>query len=95
MDPLLLLMAGLLVIIVLQILRGRRVQKQALRTQSSVTVGAEVVTTAGLMGTVVAVDDDSVTIESVAGARTRWVRAAVARVVEPQAPQPTDPAPTD
>lgn len=83
MDPALLLLAGLFAIILLQVLRMRRVQRRAKDTQESVRLGSSVVTTAGLLGTVVDLDEESVTIESTSGSRTRWVRAAIARVTPP------------
>lgn len=100
MDPALLLLAGLFAVILLQVLRMRKVQRQAKETQDSVRLGSSVVTTAGLLGTVVDLDEESVTIESAPGTRTRWVRAAVARVTPPaegleNRPDSTDTSGTD
>lgn len=103
MDPALLLLVGLFAIILLQVLRTRRVQRQAKETRESVRLGSSVVTTAGLLGTVVDLDEESVTIESTPGGRSRWVRAAIARVTPPaeglEEPPPatgsTDEAATD
>lgn len=95
MDPGLILLAGLLAVILLQLFRMRRVQRQAAATQASVELGSTVVTTAGLLGSVVDLDEESVTIESTPGSRTRWVRAAVARVTPPAAALQDRPSTTD
>jgi preprotein translocase subunit YajC len=50
-------------------------------------------TASGMLGTVVDVDDEAVTIESTPGAQTRWVRAAISKVIEPKTP--TDDEATD
>lgn len=95
MDPGLILLAGLLAVILLQLFRMRRVQRQAASTQASVELGSTVITTAGLLGTVVDLDEESVTIESTPGNRTRWVRVAVARVTPPAAALQDRPSTTD
>ena len=87
MDPALLLVAGLAVILLLQFSRVRRQQREVRSTQAGIEVGAEVLTAAGMVGTVVGVDDAAVTLQGEDGHRTRWVRAAVIRVLPD-----TDPA---
>lgn len=44
----------------------------------------------GLFGTVVDVDEenDIITVESTPGTQTRWLRAAIAKVVEPPVAEP-------
>ena len=42
-------------------------------------------TGSGLLGTVVAVEGDTITLESAPGSRSRWVRAAIAKMIEPTA----------
>jgi len=66
---------------------ARRRQQQALRLQSSLQVGQEVLTTSGLYGRVVAVQDDDFILEAAPGVRTRWAKGAVARVLTPEAGQ--------
>jgi preprotein translocase subunit YajC len=74
----------LLVIFYFLIMRpARRRQQEALRLQSSLHVGQEVLTTSGLYGRIVGVDDDVLVIEAAPGVRMRWAKGAVARVVGP------------
>lgn len=108
MDPALLLVAGLAIILLLQFSRIRRQQRDAKATQAAVQVGAEVLTASGMIGTVVETTGASVTLAGEDGQRTRWVTAAVVRVLpdtdpassryqDPAAPGPgaTDPAVAD
>ncbi len=57
----------------------RRQQEQAM--QSTLSIGDEIRTAGGLYGTVVALDDESATIEASPGVELRYVRGAIARVV--------------
>jgi preprotein translocase subunit YajC len=66
-----------------------RTRKQA-ELLSKVTPGQEVMTTSGLYATVAAVEDDVVVLEASPGVRTRWAKAAVARILP--APTLSDPA---
>lgn len=75
---LLALMAGLLF---LMFSRTRKQQRETQRVQASLTVGAEVMTTAGLYATVVAIEDQVVTLETAPGQTARYDRRAVARVL--------------
>ena len=86
MDPALLLVAGLAVILLLQFSRVRRQQREVKATQSAVAVGAEVLTAAGMVGTVVEADGATVVLAGEDGQRTRWVTAAVVRVLGPDDP---------
>ncbi|WP_231495895.1 preprotein translocase subunit YajC [Cellulomonas sp. HZM] len=64
--------------------RSRKMQKQQAEFRNNLTAGDEVMTGSGLFGTVVDVDDDVVWLESEpGGARTRWIRAAIAKKIEP------------
>lgn len=54
------------------------------RLQASLAVGDEVVTTGGVVGTVVQADDREVVLETVPGTRLRLVRGAVAGVRPPE-----------
>ncbi|MDX1449549.1 MAG: preprotein translocase subunit YajC [Acidimicrobiia bacterium] len=71
----LLLMLGAFV--VLFILPQRRRKKQVESLQAALTLGDEVQTIGGIMGRVVALDDDSVVIE-VEDGRLRFTRRAIA-----------------
>ncbi|MET7331350.1 preprotein translocase subunit YajC [Nonomuraea sp. NPDC005650] len=61
----------------------RKRQQEALQMQNSLAPGARVMTTTGLFGTVVAVDNEDVVLEIAPGIETRWVKAAIGRVVTP------------
>lgn len=86
MDPALLLVAGLAVILLLQFSRVRRQQREVRATQSAVAVGAEVLTASGMVGTVVEATGATVVLAGEDGQRTRWVTAAVVRVLGPDDP---------
>lgn len=57
-------------------------RREAEQMQAALAPGDEVVTIGGLYGTVTGVDDESVMLEVAPGVETRYVRAAVARVVK-------------
>ncbi|MEU1719100.1 preprotein translocase subunit YajC [Actinomadura sp. ATCC 39365] len=61
----------------------RKRQQEAQQMQNSLTPGARVMTTTGLFATVVAVDNEDVVLEVAPGIETRWVKAAIGRVVQP------------
>lgn len=63
--------------------RTRKQQRAAADFRSHLAPGQEVMTGGGMFGTVVAVVDDIITIESTPGSQTRWLRAAIAKVIEP------------
>jgi preprotein translocase subunit YajC len=65
---------------------ARNRQRKAMATRANVEPGVEVTTTAGLIGTVVSVDDDSVTLEIAPGVHSRFVKAAIGRVNTPVEP---------
>jgi preprotein translocase subunit YajC len=65
----------LLLIFIVVSQRRRTQQVQAL--QASLAVGDEVVTTSGLFGTIVAIDDKVVTLDAGAGQRLRYDRRAI------------------
>lgn len=62
--------------------RTRKQQKVAQEFRNNLAPGDEVMTASGLLGTVVAVEDDVITLESFPGAQTRWIRAAIAKKIE-------------
>ncbi|WP_240776909.1 preprotein translocase subunit YajC [Nonomuraea basaltis] len=73
----------------------RKRQQEAVRMQNSLAPGARVMTTTGLFATVVAVDNDDVVLEVAPGIETRWVKAAIGRVVTPGDASATDEAGED
>ncbi|HEX6498252.1 MAG TPA: preprotein translocase subunit YajC [Micromonosporaceae bacterium] len=60
-------------------------RREAEQLQRSIAPGDEVITVAGLYGTVRGVDDDTVTLEVAPGVTNRYARGAIARVVTPRA----------
>ncbi|WP_336923176.1 preprotein translocase subunit YajC [Aquipuribacter sp. SD81] len=81
MDPALILLAGLALILILQFSRVSRQRREVRATQDSLAVGREVLTAAGMIGTVAAVTEDTVTLVGEDGQRTRWVKGSVVRVL--------------
>ncbi|MGR6917016.1 preprotein translocase subunit YajC [[Actinomadura] parvosata] len=61
----------------------RKRQQEAIKMQNSLTPGTRVMTTTGLFANVVAVDNEDVILEIAPGIETRWVKAAIGRVVTP------------
>jgi preprotein translocase subunit YajC len=89
--PLVLIVVGFYFLAV----RPQRNRMKALReTQSTIEVGREVMTTAGLYATVIDLDDDTVTLEIAPGVHARFARAAVVRTVD-EDPVPMDDADFD
>jgi preprotein translocase subunit YajC len=88
----LLLMGGVFYFLLIRPQQRRARAQQALLR--SVEVGDEIVTTAGVFGTIVAIDDESdvITLEIAPGTRIRMVRAGVGRIVgdEPDAIESDD-----
>lgn len=77
----LVLAGGAFYLLILRPQRQRQRQQQEMQT--SLYPGVEVMTTAGVFGTVAAVTDDQVSIEIHPGVFMRVVPAAIARVIEP------------
>lgn len=63
--------------------RTRKQQKKAAEFRANLEPGQEVMTGSGLFGTIVAVDDEAVTLETSPGVTSRWLRPAIAKLVEP------------
>lgn len=61
----------------------RKKQAEQLQMQNSLAPGAQVMTTTGLFGTVVGIEDDDVLLEVAPGVQTRWIKAAIGRVITP------------
>jgi len=69
---------------------ARARQRRALENRTAIEPGVEVTTTAGLIATVVSVDeeDNTVTLEIAPGVHSRYVKAAIGRVNTPPEPEP-------
>ena len=93
MDPnALLLFAVLIAAFYLLLVRpARQRQKEQAATVSKVVPGVRVMTTAGLFGTVTAVDGDQIDLEIAPGVTVRYVAAAVARIIEDPEPAAEEP----
>lgn len=65
--------------------RTRKQQREAQSFRANLAPGQEVMTGSGMFGTIVDVDEeaDVITIESTPGNQSRWLRAAIAKLVEP------------
>ncbi|GAA1009500.1 hypothetical protein Aple_045860 [Acrocarpospora pleiomorpha] len=59
----------------------RKRQQEQVAMQNSLTVGSRVMTTTGLFATVVGFMDDDVLLEIAPGVETRWIKAAIGRVI--------------
>jgi preprotein translocase subunit YajC len=80
-DPSLLLLVVMVVLLVLVFRRGSRQRREVADLQAGLAPGAQIMTSSGLYATVVAMDGDSVTLETAPGQRSRWDRRAVVRVL--------------
>ena len=65
---------------------ARNRQRKAMETRNNVHPGVEVVTTAGIIATVVETDDETVTLEIAPGVHTKFLKQSIARVVLPPEP---------
>ncbi len=63
----------------------RQRQREAQAAQMAVHVGAEVMTTAGIYGTVAWMDEDTIGLEISDGVVVKYARAAVANVMDSEA----------
>lgn len=82
--------------LVLLILRQRKQQREFLAQQDRLAVGARIMTTAGLYGTVTRIDDDTMQLEVAPGLTVTWAKAAIGRIVtEPAAAGATASEPGD
>lgn len=67
--------------------RAKKQQRAQSEFRDNLQVGQEVMTGSGMFGTITAVDGDRITIESTPGASSQWLRAAIAKLVEPEVPE--------
>lgn len=70
--------------------RTRKQQREAQNFRATLAPGQEVMTGSGMFGTIVDVDEeaDVITIESTPGNQSRWLRAAIAKLVDPPVEEP-------
>ena len=97
MDPngllLIILVIGAFYFLIVRPARNRQKEQQA--TVAQVAPGVRVMTTAGLFGTVTAVEDDQMDLEIAPGVTVRYVTAAVAKVLpEPEPASEEDAQPS-
>jgi preprotein translocase subunit YajC len=67
-------------------------RREAMQMQSTLSPGDQIVTIGGLHATVVAINDDVVTVEIAPGVNVRYSRPAIARVVQSGAVPDEEPA---
>lgn len=75
--------------------RTRKQQRAAGDFRANLEVGNEVMTGSGLFGTIVEIDGDTITLESTPGNESRWIRAAIAKLVVPPVLDEADEAEED
>ncbi len=63
--------------------RSRKQQQKAQEFRNNLKPGDEVMTHSGMLATVVEVEGDNITLESAPGNQSRWIRAAIAKLIEP------------
>jgi preprotein translocase subunit YajC len=94
-----LVLIGLFAVVYVVFLRpARSRQRKAVAQRSRASVGDRVTTTAGLIATVVAIDDDEVTLEVAPGVHCQYLPAAILRVIsdtESNDDESTDVEPSD
>ena len=76
----------LAVMLVFLVRTSRSRQRAAADLQARLAPGQEIMTTAGLYGTVLEVGEEDMVLETTPGTRVRWAKAAVGRIVEPRTP---------
>lgn len=81
--PLFLLLGLAVVAMLFMSQRSRKQQSKQADFRNTLVPGTNVMTSSGQLGTVAAVEDDAVTIETTPGVYTRWVKAAI-QAVPPQ-----------
>jgi len=83
------LLAGVFYLMLIRPARNRQREQQ--KVISRLAPGARIMTTAGLFGTVTAVEGDQIDLEIAPGVTVRYVGAAVSKVIE----SPADAGTTD
>jgi preprotein translocase subunit YajC len=81
------------VVFYLLIMRPARTrQKKQAEMMAALAPGTEIMTTAGVYGTIVSMDDENAEIAIAPGVVIKVVKAAIGRVVEPEGQLPPDDA---
>lgn len=60
---------------------NKKRQTDAAKLRNSLEVGQRVITTAGVFGTIVGVNEDSFDLEIAPGVTVTWLKAAISRVI--------------
>ena len=85
----------LLVAFYFMLIRPQQKQRREIaEVQSTITPGTRVMTSAGLIGTIVAIEGDEVLIEVAPGINNRYVRRAIMRVLDDGRPEQDPDEPT-
>ncbi|TDE92462.1 preprotein translocase subunit YajC [Occultella glacieicola] len=83
-SPILLIVLGVAIVgLFFMNSRAKKQQQQKLSFRDSLAPGQDVQTIGGLVGTVTHVEGDLITIATTPGTELRFVRAAIAKLVEP------------
>lgn len=91
METLLLPLLLLVVFYFLLIRPQQKQRREIAEVQSTVSPGSRVMTGAGLIGTVVALEGDEVVLEVAPGVTNRYVRRAIMRVIPDEVPESINP----
>ena len=95
MDPIVLFIVIAVAGLLFMSNRTKKQQRAAMEFRNHLAPGDEVMTHSGLLGTVVDVEDDVITLESAPGSRSRWIRAAISKKIEPPVADAEDDDATD
>ncbi|MDV7242745.1 MULTISPECIES: preprotein translocase subunit YajC [Rhodococcus] len=87
-----LLILALLVPMFLGIRRQKKEMAKTTALQESLSVGDRILTTAGLHGTIVAMNDDTVDLEIAPGVITTWSRLVIREQIVDSPIEPAEPA---
>lgn len=80
----------LIAVFYFMLIRPQQKQRREIaEVQSTITPGVRVMTSAGLIGTIVAIEGDEVLIEVAPGVTNRYVRRAIMRVLDDSRPEQT------
>lgn len=60
---------------------NKKRQSDAIKLRNSLSVGQRVVTTSGMLGTIVGVTDEHFELEIAPGVKVTWLKGAIARAV--------------
>lgn len=83
MDPMIIFVVLMVGAMLFMTNRSKKQQRKAGDFRANLEVGQDVMTGSGLFGTIVDIEDDTITLESTPGNTSRWIRAAISKVIEP------------